>query len=35
MTDEEVYVLLRKIPPGKVSTYGDIARAPGHPESMI
>ena len=31
--DEDVYALLSKIPPGKVSTYGDIARALGHPRA--
>jgi len=31
--DEEVYALLSKIPLGKVSTYGDIARALGHPRA--
>lgn len=31
--DEDVYAILNKIPPGKVSTYGDIARALGHPRA--
>jgi methylated-DNA-[protein]-cysteine S-methyltransferase len=29
--DRDVYDLLLKIPPGKVSTYGDIAKALGNP----
>jgi alkylated DNA nucleotide flippase Atl1 len=29
--DKDVYTLLTKIPPAKVSTYGDIAKALGHP----
>jgi methylated-DNA-[protein]-cysteine S-methyltransferase len=29
--DEDVYDLLRKIPAGKVSTYGDLAKAIGKP----
>ena len=29
--DEDVYDLLRKIPSGKVSTYGDLAKALGNP----
>ncbi len=33
VTDQDVYVLLSKIPPGKVSTYGDIAKALGHPKA--
>ena len=33
ITDQDVYVLLSKIPPGKVSTYGDIAKALGHPKA--
>jgi len=33
IVDEDVYVLLSKIPSGKVSTYGDIARALGHPKA--
>ena len=32
--DEDVYDLLRKIPPGKVSTYGDLAKALGNPSSF-
>lgn len=31
--DEDVYTLLTKIPPSKVSTYGDIASALGHPRA--
>lgn len=31
--DQDVYVLLSKIPSGKVSTYGDIAKALGHPKA--
>jgi methylated-DNA-[protein]-cysteine S-methyltransferase len=31
--DQEVYELLLAIPPGKVSTYGDIANALGHPHA--
>jgi methylated-DNA-[protein]-cysteine S-methyltransferase len=31
--DEDVYTLLTKIPPGKVSTYGDIASALGYPRA--
>jgi methylated-DNA-[protein]-cysteine S-methyltransferase len=31
ISDKDVYSILTKIPPGKVSTYGDIARALGHP----
>jgi methylated-DNA-[protein]-cysteine S-methyltransferase len=31
--DEDVYDLLRKIPPGKVSTYGDLAKALGNPSA--
>ena len=31
--DEDVYDLLRKIPPGKVSTYGDLAKAIGNPSA--
>jgi methylated-DNA-[protein]-cysteine S-methyltransferase len=31
--DQEVYDLLLAIPPGKVSTYGDIANALGHPHA--
>jgi methylated-DNA-[protein]-cysteine S-methyltransferase len=30
---EEVYNILLKIPAGKVSTYGDIAKAMGHPKA--
>lgn len=33
IVDQDVYVLLSKIPSGKVSTYGDIARALGHPKA--
>ena len=33
ITDQDVYVLLSKIPPGRVSTYGDIAKALGHPKA--
>ena len=33
ITDDDVYLLLSKIPPGKVSTYGDIARALRHPQA--
>jgi methylated-DNA-[protein]-cysteine S-methyltransferase len=33
LRDEEVYALLNKIPLGKVSTYGDIARALGRPRA--
>lgn len=33
IVDQDVYVLLNKIPSGKVSTYGDIARALGHPKA--
>ncbi|MRN69547.1 MAG: methylated-DNA--[protein]-cysteine S-methyltransferase [Nitrosopumilales archaeon] len=33
ITDQDVYLLLSKIPPGKVSTYGDIAKALGHPKA--
>lgn len=29
----QVYQLVKKIPEGKVSTYGEIARALGHPHS--
>ena len=29
--DRDVYDLLLKIPAGKVSTYGDLAKAPGNP----
>lgn len=31
--NEDVYKLLLNIPVGKVSTYGDIARAAGHPNA--
>lgn len=31
--NEDVYTLLTEIPPGKVSTYGDIARALGRPKA--
>ena len=30
--DQQVYELLLAIPPGKVSTYSDIANALGHPQ---
>ena len=33
ITEQDVYVLLSIIPPGKVSTYGDIAKALGHPKA--
>ena len=33
VTDQAVYDLLMKIPPGSVSTYGDIARALGNPNA--
>src|SRR5262249_51930312 len=33
LTDHAVYELLQRIPPGTVSTYGDIARALGHPKA--
>lgn len=33
ITDQDVYILLSKIPPGKVSTYGDIVKALGHPKA--
>ena len=33
IVDQDVYVLLSKIPSGKVSTYGDIAKALGHPKA--
>ena len=33
LDNKEVYDLLMKIPPGKVSTYGDLAKALGHPSS--
>src|SRR5919199_3125873 len=33
INDQEVYELLLAIPPGKVSTYGDIANALGHPQA--
>jgi O-6-methylguanine DNA methyltransferase len=33
LKDRDVYELLTKIPPGKVATYGDIAKALGHPNS--
>jgi methylated-DNA-[protein]-cysteine S-methyltransferase len=32
--DKDVYTLLTKIPPGKVSTYGDIAKALEHPRAF-
>jgi methylated-DNA-[protein]-cysteine S-methyltransferase len=31
--DKDVYKLVLVIPPGKVSTYGDIANALGHPQA--
>jgi methylated-DNA-[protein]-cysteine S-methyltransferase len=31
--NEDVYDLLRKIPAGKVSTYGDLAKALGNPSA--
>jgi methylated-DNA-[protein]-cysteine S-methyltransferase len=31
--NEDVYELLQKIPSGKVSTYGDLARALGNPSA--
>ena len=31
--NEDVYELLQKIPPGNVSTYGDLARALGNPSA--
>ena len=34
IVDQDVYVLLSKIPSGKVSTYGDIARVLGHPKAQ-
>ena len=33
ISNKDVYDLLLKIPPGKVSTYGDVAKALGHPLS--
>lgn len=33
MRNRDVYDLLLKIPPGKVSTYGDLARALGNPSA--
>lgn len=33
ISDRDVYDLLLKIPPGKVSTYGDLARALGNPSA--
>lgn len=33
IVDQDVYVLLSKIPSGKVSTYGDIAKALGYPKA--
>ena len=33
LSSEDVYAILSKIPPGKVSTYGDVARAVGHPKA--
>jgi methylated-DNA-[protein]-cysteine S-methyltransferase len=31
MKDKDVYKLLMEIPAGKIATYGDIAKALGHP----
>ena len=31
--NEDVYELLRKIPAGKVTTYGDLAKALGNPSA--
>ncbi|HXT83534.1 MAG TPA: MGMT family protein [Verrucomicrobiae bacterium] len=33
ISNKDVYDLLLKIPPGKVSTYRDVAKALGHPSS--
>src|ERR687898_1837049 len=33
LKNEDVYELLRKIPAGKVSTYGDLAKALGNPSA--
>jgi methylated-DNA-[protein]-cysteine S-methyltransferase len=33
ISNRDVYTLLTEIPPGKVSTYGDIAKAFGHPKA--
>lgn len=33
ISDKDVYTLLTEIPAGKVSTYGDIAKALGHPKA--
>jgi methylated-DNA-[protein]-cysteine S-methyltransferase len=33
ISDKDVYELLLRIPAGKVSTYGDIAKALGHPSA--
>lgn len=33
ISNKDVYALLTEIPPGKVSTYGDIAKALGHPKA--
>ena len=33
ISNKDVYTLLTEIPPGKVSTYGDIAKALGHPKA--
>jgi methylated-DNA-[protein]-cysteine S-methyltransferase len=33
ISNRDVYTLLTEIPPGKVSTYGDIAKALGHPKA--
>ena len=33
ISNKDVYALLTEIPPGRVSTYGDIAKALGHPKA--
>jgi methylated-DNA-[protein]-cysteine S-methyltransferase len=33
ISDRDVYEILLRIPAGKVSTYGDIAKALGHPRA--
>ena len=33
ISSDEVYSMISKIPEGSVSTYGDVARAIGHPKS--
>ena len=33
INSDEVYFTISKIPKGSVSTYGDVARAIGHPKS--